>query len=90
MAVSINLGILANSQDYRVHRDEIYTKLVQIMRERLLAHLHELPKVVEGWNRPPDTNKQTKEFAWPLTRVILFSFTNLIKIIVVLFCLICI
>ncbi|CAF2130409.1 unnamed protein product [Brassica napus] len=56
------------SQDYRVHRDEIYTKLVQIMRERLLAHLHGLPKVVEGWNRPPDTNKQTKEFAWPLTR----------------------
>jgi vacuolar protein sorting-associated protein 54 len=38
------------------------------MRERLLAHLHGLPKVVEGWNRPPDTNKQTKEFAWPLTR----------------------
>uniref|UniRef100_A0A1J3HUP2 Vacuolar protein sorting-associated protein 54, chloroplastic n=1 Tax=Noccaea caerulescens TaxID=107243 RepID=A0A1J3HUP2_NOCCA len=56
------------SQDYRIHRDEIYTKLVQIMRERLLAHLHGLPKVVEGWNRPPDTNKQTKEFAWPLTR----------------------
>ncbi|XP_010449340.1 PREDICTED: vacuolar protein sorting-associated protein 54, chloroplastic isoform X1 [Camelina sativa] len=56
------------AQDYRVHRDEIYTKLVQIMRERLLAHLHGLPKVVEGWNRPPDTNKQTKEFAWPLTR----------------------
>ncbi|CAH8276049.1 unnamed protein product [Arabidopsis lyrata] len=56
------------AQDYRIHRDEIYTKLVQIMRERLLAHLHGLPKVVEGWNRPPDTNKQTKEFAWPLTR----------------------
>ncbi|CAN8325268.1 unnamed protein product [Cochlearia groenlandica] len=56
------------AQDYRVHRDEIYTKLVQIMRERLLAHLHGLPKVVESWNRPPDTNKQTKEFAWPLTR----------------------
>ncbi|KAF8107620.1 hypothetical protein N665_0119s0081 [Sinapis alba] len=56
------------AQDYRVHRDEIYTKLVQIMRERLLAHLHGLPKVVEGWNRPLDTNKQTKEFAWPLTR----------------------
>uniref|UniRef100_A0A1J3J1Z9 Vacuolar protein sorting-associated protein 54, chloroplastic n=1 Tax=Noccaea caerulescens TaxID=107243 RepID=A0A1J3J1Z9_NOCCA len=56
------------SQDYRIHRDEIYTKLVQIMRERLLAHLHGLPKVVEGWNRPPDTNKQSKEFAWPLTR----------------------
>ncbi|EOA15956.1 hypothetical protein CARUB_v10004052mg [Capsella rubella] len=56
------------AQDYRIHRDEIYTKLVQIMRERLLAHLHMLPKVVEGWNRPPDTNKQTKEFAWPLTR----------------------
>ncbi|KAG2240923.1 hypothetical protein Bca4012_014216 [Brassica carinata] len=56
------------AQDYRVHRDEIYTKLVQIMRERLLAHLHGLPKVVEGWNRPPETSKQTKEFAWPLTR----------------------
>jgi vacuolar protein sorting-associated protein 54 len=56
------------AQDFRIHRDEIYTKLVQIMRERLLAHLHGLPKVVEGWNRPPDTNKQTKEFAWPLTR----------------------
>ncbi|CAN6920290.1 unnamed protein product [Brassica oleracea] len=56
------------AQDYRVHRDEIYAKLVQIMRERLLAHLHGLPKVVESWNRPPDSNKQTKEFAWPLTR----------------------
>ncbi|KAJ4899882.1 hypothetical protein Rs2_13833 [Raphanus sativus] len=64
------------AQDYRVHRDEIYTKLVQIMRERLLAHLHGLPKVVEGWSRPPDTNKQTKEFAWPLTREVASSIVS--------------
>nr|GEW69056.1 vacuolar protein sorting-associated protein 54 [Tanacetum cinerariifolium] len=32
------------SQDYKVHRDEIHTKLVQIMRERILPTTQLLPK----------------------------------------------
>ena len=38
-------------QDYRVHRDEIHSKLVAIMRERLLTHLKALPAVAEAYNR---------------------------------------
>ena len=37
-------------QDYKVHRDEIHSKLVQIMRERLLVHLRGLPQIVESCN----------------------------------------
>ncbi|KAL5830166.1 hypothetical protein ACOSQ3_019634 [Xanthoceras sorbifolium] len=43
------------AQDYKVHRDEIHTKLVQIMRERLLVQLRGLPQIVESWNRPDDS-----------------------------------
>lgn len=57
------------NQDYRVHRDEIHSKLVQIMRERLLVHLRTLPQIVEGWNRPEDTDPQPSQFARSLTKV---------------------
>lgn len=33
---------LSNFWDYKIHRDEIHTKLVQIMRERLFVHLQEV------------------------------------------------
>ncbi|KAK2655653.1 hypothetical protein Ddye_008705 [Dipteronia dyeriana] len=54
------------AQDYKVHRDEIHTKLVQIMRERLLVHLRGLPQIVESWNRPDDS--QPSQFARSLTK----------------------
>ncbi|KAM1749974.1 hypothetical protein ACFX12_010762 [Malus domestica] len=56
------------AQDYKVHRDEIHTKLVQIMRERLLAHLRGLPQIVESWNRPEDADPQPSQFARSLTK----------------------
>lgn len=56
-------------QDYKVHRDEIHTKLVQIMRERLLVHLRSLPQIVESWNRPEDADPQPSQFARSLTKV---------------------
>ncbi|XAR56144.1 hypothetical protein NMG60_11036498 [Bertholletia excelsa] len=56
------------AQDYKVHRDEIHTKLVQIMRERLLVHLRGLPQIVEGWNRLEDSDSQPSQFARSLTK----------------------
>ncbi|KAD7479015.1 hypothetical protein R6Q59_005201 [Mikania micrantha] len=56
------------SQDYKVHRDEIHTKLVQIMRERLLVHLRGLPQIIETWNRADETDVQPSQFARSLTK----------------------
>lgn len=56
------------AQDYKVHREEIHTKLVQIMRERLLVHLRGLPQIVESWNRPEDNDPQPSQFARSLTK----------------------
>ncbi|KAL5830157.1 hypothetical protein ACOSQ3_019625 [Xanthoceras sorbifolium] len=56
-------------QDYKVHQDEIHTKLVQIMRERLLVHLRGLPQIVESWNRPDDS--QPSQLARSLTKRVL-------------------
>ena len=36
-------------QDLTLHRDEIYSKLVAIMRERLLAGARQLPQAAEKW-----------------------------------------
>uniref|UniRef100_A0A2P2M9M5 Vacuolar protein sorting-associated protein 54 C-terminal domain-containing protein n=1 Tax=Rhizophora mucronata TaxID=61149 RepID=A0A2P2M9M5_RHIMU len=58
------------AQDYKVHQDEILTKLVQIMRERLMFHLRGLPQIVESWNRPEDADSQPSQFARSLTKVI--------------------
>ncbi|XP_039023431.1 vacuolar protein sorting-associated protein 54, chloroplastic-like isoform X2 [Hibiscus syriacus] len=60
------------AQDYMVHRDEIHTKLVQIMRERLLVHLRGLPQIVESWNRPEDADLQPSQFAKSLTKEVGF------------------
>ncbi|XP_057430174.1 vacuolar protein sorting-associated protein 54, chloroplastic [Lotus japonicus] len=56
------------AQDYKVHRDEIHSKLVQIMRERLLVHLRGLPQIVESWNRPEEADPQPSQFARSLTK----------------------
>ncbi|KAI3741427.1 hypothetical protein L1987_59099 [Smallanthus sonchifolius] len=56
------------SQDYKVHRGEIHTKLVQIMRERLLVHLRGLPQIIETWNRVDETDAQPSQFARSLTK----------------------
>ncbi|XLR06874.1 hypothetical protein S83_034812, partial [Arachis hypogaea] len=54
--------------DYKVHRDEIHSKLVQIMRERLQVHLRGLPQIVESWNKPEDTDPQPNQFAKSLAK----------------------
>ncbi|KAG5620464.1 hypothetical protein H5410_005682 [Solanum commersonii] len=56
------------AQDYKVHRDEIHSKLVQIMRERLLVHLRSLPQIVESLNRQEDTDSQPSQFARSITK----------------------
>ncbi len=56
-------------QDYKVHRDEIHSKLVAIMKERLLVHLKTLPQVAETWNRPDDGDNQPSQYARTLTKV---------------------
>jgi vacuolar protein sorting-associated protein 54 len=55
-------------QDYKVHRDEIHSKLVAIMKERLLVHLKTLPQVAETWNRPDDGDNQPSQYARTLTK----------------------
>ena len=45
-------------QDYKVHRDEIHLKLVQIMKERLMVHLRTFPQIVETWMRSEDNDAQ--------------------------------
>jgi hypothetical protein len=57
------------TQDYKVHQEEILTKLVQIMRERVLYHLRKLPPVVESWNRPVDTDSQPSLIAKEIVKV---------------------
>ncbi|OIT06622.1 PREDICTED: vacuolar protein sorting-associated protein 54, chloroplastic-like [Nicotiana attenuata] len=56
------------AQDYKLHRDEIHSKLVQIMRERLLVHLRSLPQIVESWNRQEDTDSQPSQYARSITK----------------------
>uniref|UniRef100_A0ACD5YB66 Uncharacterized protein n=1 Tax=Avena sativa TaxID=4498 RepID=A0ACD5YB66_AVESA len=60
------------NQDYKVHRDEIHTKLVQIMRERLLANLRKLPQIVESWNGPDDNDLQPSLFAKAVTKEVAY------------------
>ncbi|ONM18830.1 Vacuolar protein sorting-associated protein 54 chloroplastic [Zea mays] len=60
------------AQDYKIHRDEIHNKLVQIMRERLLANLRKLPQIVEGWNGPEDNDVQPSQFAKAVTKEVTY------------------
>lgn len=62
--------MLCSTQDYRVHKDEIHSKLVAIMKDRLLTvHLPTLLQAVETWNRPDDGDNQASPFAKGLTKV---------------------
>ncbi|GFP84196.1 vacuolar protein sorting-associated protein 54 chloroplastic [Phtheirospermum japonicum] len=66
--------------DYKNHCDEIHSKLVQIMRERLLVHLRSLPQIVEGWNRSEDnTDLQPSQFARSLTKEVGYLLRTLTK-----------
>ncbi|KAG8365685.1 hypothetical protein BUALT_Bualt18G0132200 [Buddleja alternifolia] len=67
------------TNDYKNHRDEIHSKLVQIMRERLLVHLRSLPQIVEGWNRSEDTDLQPSQFAKSLTKEVGYLLRTLSK-----------
>ncbi|XP_038982689.1 vacuolar protein sorting-associated protein 54, chloroplastic [Phoenix dactylifera] len=60
------------AQDYKIHRDEIHTKLVQIMRERLLANLRKLPQIVESWDAPEDNDLQPSQFARSVTKEVMY------------------
>lgn len=56
------------TQDYKIHQDEIHSKLVQIMKERLLFHLRGLPEIVESWNSSDDSDPQPSQFARSITK----------------------
>lgn len=56
------------AQDYKMHRDEVHLKLVQIMKERLLVHLRTLPQIAETWNKSDDQDAQPSQFARALTK----------------------
>ncbi|KAH7404590.1 hypothetical protein KP509_15G033300 [Ceratopteris richardii] len=56
------------AQDYKVHKDEIHLKLVQIMKERLMAHLRTLPQIIETWSKSDDSDVQPSQFARALTK----------------------
>ncbi|CAA2934422.1 vacuolar sorting-associated 54, chloroplastic isoform X1 [Olea europaea subsp. europaea] len=73
------LGIERVANDYKVHRDEIHTKLVQIMRERLVVHLRSLPQIVESWNQSENTDPQPSQFARSLTKEVGFLQRTLSK-----------
>lgn len=56
------------AQDYKVHKDEIHLKLVQIMKERLMVHLRTLPQIAETWVRMDEQDTQPSQFARALTK----------------------
>ncbi|XP_027183978.1 vacuolar protein sorting-associated protein 54, chloroplastic-like [Coffea eugenioides] len=56
------------TQDYKIHQDEIHSKLVQIMKERLLFHLRGLPEIVESWSSSEDSNTLPSQFARSITK----------------------
>ncbi|KAG8055995.1 hypothetical protein GUJ93_ZPchr0001g31285 [Zizania palustris] len=62
------------TQDYKIHRDEIHTKLVQIMRERLLANIRKLSQIVESWNGPEDNDLQPSQFAKAVTKEVTYLY----------------
>ena len=46
-------------QDLSMHKEEIHSKLVAIMRERLATNLKQLPLIASSWtaNSPPNPNQ---------------------------------
>ncbi|XP_051134830.1 vacuolar protein sorting-associated protein 54, chloroplastic [Andrographis paniculata] len=67
------------AMDYKNHCDEIHSKLVQIMRERLLVHLRSLPQIVEAWNRSEEADLQPSQFARSLTKEVGYLLRTLSK-----------
>ncbi|EPS66275.1 hypothetical protein M569_08500, partial [Genlisea aurea] len=68
--------------DYKNHRDEIHSKLVQIMRERLLVHLRSLPQIAEVWNSSDDgDSQQPSQFARSLTKEVGYLLRTLSKLL---------
>jgi len=58
-------------QDYRLHRDEIHSKLIAIMNERLQFHRRKIPQVLEEWiKETKETGLQPSEFAKALVKEI--------------------
>jgi len=47
-----DLTVRVHAQDLTVHRTEVHTKLVNIMRERLIASLKQLPALASRWGTP--------------------------------------
>ena len=50
-------------QDLRIHRNEIHSKLVAIMRERLTTNLKQLPGTAAAWGTGAPGRKQPSAFA---------------------------
>ena len=58
-------------QDYRLHRDEIHSKLIAIMQERMHFHRRKIPQVLEEWlkqGEAPTSEMQPSEFATALVK----------------------
>ncbi len=50
-------------QDLKIHRNEIHSKLVAIMRERLTVNLKQLPSIAATWGNGAPGLKQPSAFA---------------------------
>ena len=57
------LDDVCSLQDLRIHRNEIHSKLVAIMRERLTANLKQLPGTAAAWGTGAPGRKQPSAFA---------------------------
>ena len=50
-------------QDLKIHRNEIHSKLVAIMRERLTVNLKQLPSIAATWGNGAPGRKEPSAFA---------------------------
>lgn len=50
-------------QDLKIHKNEIHSKLVAIMRERLTVNLKQLPSIAATWGSGAPGRKQPSAFA---------------------------
>ena len=53
------LELVKAMQDLSMHKEEIHSKLVAIMRERLATNLKQLPLIASSWtaNSPPNPSQ---------------------------------
>jgi hypothetical protein len=54
---------ISDVQDLQIHRSEIHSKLVSIMRERLAANLKQLPALAAKWGGGPPGPRAPSAFA---------------------------